>query len=592
MAAIDTAATTYVDTPLIKSKRQRYEMMRGAYWSDRASFDAHWRDLGDFLLPRRTRFWPGDRNRGGSRNQNIIDSTGRFAARTLMSGLHAGLTSPARPWMQLTTPDPDLAEFEPVKEWLHLVTQRMLTIFLQSNLYNALPILYGDMGVFGTAAMAVMEDRDVFRCYSYPIGSYAIGLDERGIVTTFIREYELTVRQVVATFGVTPGSRDIDWSHISTIVKDLWNRSNYEAAVQVCWVVLPNEEPRNDRLEAKYLPWTSCHWERNAPIGNQTDLFLRESGFRSFPIMAPRWDVSSPEDSYGVDCPGMTALGDIKQLQIMQRRKGQAIAKMIDPPLTGPSALRTQKTSLLPGDITYVDVREGQQGLRSIHEVRIDLSHLTADIGQTQNRIQRAFYEDLFLMLAQSDESRGTQPITAREVAERHEEKLLALGPVLERTNDELLNPLVDRVYALMVTNGLIPRAPDVLNGVTLKVEYTSILAQAQKLVGVVSLDRFMQTMGGMIGVYPEVRHKINVYEVVDIYGDMLGVDPRIIVSTDDAKAAVEAEAQQQQQAAAAEQAVKATQAAKNAAQAPVGGDTALTRILQGVGGAPGAPAQ
>ena len=565
-----------------RTRRSRYGRIKEALWMERSSFDAHWRELGDWMLPRRIRFTTSDRNKGDKRNQNIIDSTARFAARTLQSGLHAGLTSPARPWMKLTTPDPDLAQFQPVKEWLHVVTQRMLTVFQQTNLYNMLPIVYGDMGVFGTACMSLLEDtKDLFRCYTYPIGTYALGLNKRGLATTFVREYELSVRQVVEEFGVERGGRDIDWSNISAAVKRLWDSGDYEAAVQICWIVLPNEDARPTRLEAKYLPWSSCHFE----LGADENKFLRESGFRSFPILAPRWDVTG-EDSYGTDCPGMTALGDVKQLQLMQRDKARAIKKMIDPPLVGPTALKTQKTSLLPGDITYVDTREGMQGLRSIHEIPINIEHLTRDIGETQYRIQRAFYEDLFLMLAQSDRIRGSQPVTAREVDERHEEKLLALGPVLERTNDELLDPLVDRAYMLMDAAGLIPDPPAQLEGVDLKVEYISIMAQAQKLVGVVGQDRFVMSASPMIEVFPEVRHKINVFQIVDNYGEMLGVDPRIIVPTDQAQQALDQERQAAQSQADAAQAVAYAKAAKDASQTPMTGDTALNQLVSGAAAA------
>jgi hypothetical protein len=118
--------------------------------------------------------------------------------------------------------------------------------------------------------------------------------------------------------------------------------------------------------------------------------------------MAPRWDITG-EDSYGTDCPGMTSLGDNKQLQIMERRHGQALNKMVDPPLVGPTSMRTQKTSHLAGDVNYADVREGMQGLRAVHEVRIDLQHLALNIQAVEHRIKRAFFEDLFLMLANSD---------------------------------------------------------------------------------------------------------------------------------------------------------------------------------------------
>jgi len=562
-------------------KRTRYQTIKAALKSDRSSFEAHWRELGDYLLPRRTRFWTGDRNRGDKRNQKILDSTARFAVRTLQSGLHAGLTSPARPWMKLTTPDPDLAKSPAVKAWLSVVTQRMLVVFQQTNLYNSLPTIYGDMGVFATGCMGIVEDtKDLFRCYPYPIGSYALGLDKRGLATAFMREYQLSVRQVVETFGLEPDKKTIDWSKLSTRVRTAWERAQYEEPIDLTWLVLPNPFPDPTRFEAKYKPFASCHWEDTA----HEHKFLRESGFDTFPILAPRWDVTG-EDTYGTDCPGMTALPDIKQLQDQQRAKAKAMQKQIDPPVMAPTSLRTQHTSLLPGDITYVDVPAGMAGMRAVYELNINLQHFVQDIGQTQYRIQRAFFEDLFLMLAQS-ENGSAQPITAEEVRERHEEKLLALGPVLERTNDELLEPLIDRVYQMMEAGGLIPVPPEELEGVTIKAEYTSIMAQAQKLVGVVGLDRFNMAVTALAQTFPAVRHKIDSNRVVDLYGDALGVDPSIIRTDDDADALANAEAQAAQRDAEAKQAQQMAAAMKSAGQTPMEGDTALSRLVGGAGGA------
>jgi hypothetical protein len=573
-------ANIYEGAPV--TRRDRLEKVRGALKTRRASFDGQWRDVADFIAPRRIRMHATDVNRGDRRDQKIIDSTGKMAERTLKSGLHAGLTSPARPWMKLTTPDPDLAQSPAVKEWLHVVTSRMLTVFAQTNLYNVLPILYGDFGTFGTAAMAVLEDeRDLFRCYPYPIGSYCLAVNKRGLIDTWVYEFRLTVDQLVREYAVVEGTRRIDWSRISTHAKSLWDRGDYYELIDVCWVVMPNELHDANRIESKYLPFTSCHFE----VGENRDgRFLRESGFRTFPVLAPRWDVTALTDTYGVDCCGMTALGDVRQLQTMERRKGQAIAKMVDPPLVGPSSLRTQKTSLLPGDITYQDVREGMQGLRAIHEVGVNLSHLTTDMAEVRYRIQRAYYEDLFLMLATMDQNpaRGADAPTAREIQERHEEKLLALGPTLERTNDELLDPLVDRVYEMMERNGLIPEAPPELDNVKLKVEYISILAQAQKLVGVVGQDRLVQTVLGMAELMPEAVDKIDLDRLIDNYGDMLGVDPRVVRSNEEANARRQQRAQQQQAALDADNAQKLAQAGKAASETSLDGDSALTRALTG----------
>lgn len=576
------AAPSYVTSPQ-REERQRYETLRNTLKTARSSFDADWRELADFFMPRRSRFQVSDQNRGGRRNQNIIDSTGTFAVRTLQSGLHAGLTSPARPWLRLTTPDPDLAEFGPVKQWLHLVTQRMRVVFQQTNLYNALPVVYGDMGMFATACLSVIEDdEDLFVCEVFPIGSYGVSRDNKGRVAAFYHDRQYSVAALVETFGGPHGQtrepgQEPDWDRFSRSVKDLWTKGDRETPIEVTWFVVKNPHPDPNRLSPEALPYLSCHVETGCA---DTGLFLRKAGFHLCPIFAPRWDVTG-SDNYGTSCPGMVALGDVKQLQTMSRKEGQAIAKMVDPPLTGPNSLRNQKVSLLPGDVTYDDAREGRAGLRPVHEVKPDLSAFAASKNEVQYRINRAFFADLFLMLAQSDGQRGAQPLTAREIDERHEEKLLALGPVLERTNKELLDPLVDRVYDLMERNGLIPDPPQELDGVKLRVEYTSLMAQAQKLVAVAGLDRFVQTVGSMAAFAPEVLDKVKFTDVVDEYQEALGVSPRLVRTDDETQAMGQARAQAAQQAQMAEQMAMAAKGARDLGATPMDGDTALSRLVE-----------
>ncbi|HEV8474586.1 MAG TPA: portal protein [Methylomirabilota bacterium] len=593
MAAGYGATAAVSNHPSGLTKRQRYEQQKQALLSERSTFDAHWKELADYFFPRRTRFMITDRNRGDRRSQNIIDSAPRFAARTLASGLHAGLTSPARPWMKLSTPDRELNDYPPVKEWLFTVTRRMLDVLQKSNLYNVLPTLYGDMGVFGTGAIGALEDaKDLVRFYSYPIGSFVAGLDERGLPNTFSRDYQLTVEQAVERFAMVNGNpRDIDWSRVSSQVRNQYEMANYTSPVDVTWFVSPNRELDRTRIEARYtMPFHSCHYEMGRADADfhNSEAVLAVRGFRTFPVLVPRWDVTG-EDTYGTDSPGMTALGDTKGLQLQQRQKAKAIAKAIDPPLKGPPELRTEKVSLVPGGITYVqDERGGTgRGLSPIHEVRLEgLQYLVMDMGETRDRVRRAFYEDLFLMLAMSEYSaRGGQPITAREVEERHEEKLLALGPVLERLNDELLDRLIDRTFAIMLAAGAIPEPPEELLNMELKVEYVSILAQAQKLVGVVGHDRFLQSTIALAETFPMVRHKVNAFQAVDDYADMLGTNPKLTRTNDEAQQLADAEQQAAAAAQQAEQAKSTAAAAQSLGKTPMqGGGTALDAMLRSVG--------
>jgi len=572
------------------TKRNRYDRRHAAMVSARQSFMAHYRDLAEMFMPRRLREQVDDTT-GERRGQDRqLDSTARYAARTLSSGMHSGMTSPARPWMKVTTVDPDRAKFRPAAIWLSQVTRVLLDLFATTNLYNVLPTVYLDEGIFATGAMSMLRDtKNPFRCYAYPTGSYVVGVDSRGVVNTFIREWNLTIEQLVEQFCVREDGRSIDWSGASETVRRLWDRGDYDAPVTIRWITTPNEAYRPNALDAREKKYASCYYE----VGSTQGKFLKESGFDSFPFMVPRWDVTAPEDAYGLDSPGMTVLGDVRQLQNMQRRKGQLLSKAVDPPLKGPSSLRNQKTSLVSGDITYVDGREGSDGLAPIHEVRLEgFQHLTADINDVRYMIRRGMYEDLFLMIAESDNRLGADRPTAEEIRERHEEKLLALGPTVERNTDELLNPVVDRAFEIAVEDDLLPPAPEALQGQQLKVEMTSLLAQAQKLVGVVSHERFISSVIGVGQVLANALDKLNIDQAIDDLGEMLGVDPRIIVETEQAQEQRTARARAQQTMLDAEAAAKYAKASRDAADTPLTGDSLLNRIVSGAQQQPGVAPQ
>lgn len=567
-------------------KRKEFELLKTQLESERSSFMSHWRDLGEHIFPRRPRFTTSETNKGDRKNQKIIDATATLAARTLRSGMMSGVTSPARPWFRLAVPSPQLMEAGRVQDWLHVVSERMASVFIKSNLYNVLPTIYGDIGVFGTAAMMVEEDFDsVVRFYSFPIGSYTISTDEKGKVNIFNREFRMTVRQLVSRFGRKNGEGEIDWSNISLHVRSMYESGNTEQWIEVCHIIKPNDQYDNKKLDSKYKKFLSCYYESGQANSNQAtftsgsddyEKVLRESGYDYFPVLVPRWETTG-EDQYGTECPGMVALGDIKALQSMQKKKAQAIEKMVNPPLIGPTTMKSSRASLLPGDVTFADVREGQQGLRPIHELNPRINELIMDIQEYQNRIQRAFYEDLFLMLANSDR----RQITAREIDERHEEKLLALGPVLEQLNQDLLDPLIDITYMIMERQGQIPEPPEELQGTDLRVEYISIMAQAQKLAGIASIERFAGFGQGLLAVNPEAADKIDFDQMIDVYADRLSLQPGIVRPDEQVAAMRKQRADAQAKAQAVQDIQAGATAAKDLSAVNMEEDNGLTRLLQ-----------
>ena len=540
-----------------RDRREAFIARHGALKTDRSSWITHWTDISKHILPRNGRFFSSDRNRTGSDRYNkIYDNTATRALRTLGAGMQAGATNPGRPWFRLTTADPDLNKFHPVRAWLDDCVERMQRVFSKSNTYRALHQMYEELGAFGTAVSIVLPDfNNTIHHYPVVCGEYALQQDYQGNVIGLYREFEKTVGETVKEFGL---------KNCSVSVQDQWKQRQLENTVKILHVVEPREDQERDpdNPSSKHMPFKSVYMELNS---NEEDKLLRESGFRRFPVLAPRWSVAGG-DVYGTS-PGMEALGDVRQLQQEQLRKGQGIDYMVRPPLQVPSQLKDRESEMFPGGLNYVDPGTmlpfdqvtANGGVRPAFEVGIDLNHLLADIQDVRERIRSSFYADLFLMLSMAGPNTR---MTATEVAERHEEKLLALGPVLERLHNEMLQPLIDITFDAMVEANMLPPAPDELAGADLNIEFVSILAQAQRAVGSNSVDRFMGNVMQISQIRPEILDKVNFDSYADQYGEMLGIDTDLLVPDADVQALrnarAEAEAAQAQMQMAQQQAAAA----------------------------------
>lgn len=527
---------------------------------ERSSWMAHWQDLAQYVLPRAGRWLSATNNRGDKINSQIYNNTPTFALRTLVSGMMAGITSPARPWFRLAAPDPELMEVAGVRWWLHDVERRMRVVFNRSNTYNALSAVYEELGLFGTASMVVEADPiDLLRCYPLTAGEYMLGTSGRMIVDTVYRELRMTTGQLSDRFGEDA---------CSTTVKQHLRRGEVDVWIDVIHAIEPNRKREYDKADRKNKAWRSVYFE----AGNDPDRLLSDSGYDDFPAMCPRWYVSGT-DVYGRS-PGMDVLGDIKALQVLERRMAQGVDKTTNPPMVGPASLKNAVVNLLPGGVTYVD-GQTRDVFRPAYQVSLPLGELDTLIQRHEQRIQRGLYADLFLMISQEEDVR-----TATEIRVRQEEKLLVLGPMLERLQVELLDPLIDRCFKLMLAAGQIPEPPPELQGADLKVEYISLLAQSQQAIATGAIERMAGFVGNLAGANPEVLDKVDFDQTVDEYGEALGVPPRMIRSDEAVAELRQGRAQQQQALQQGQAAMTAAQGAQVLSQTDTRSDNALTRML------------
>jgi len=536
----------------------------------RSPWEGVWQGLAEHIEPSRLRL--NNRVEGALNRSKIIDSTATFALRTLQSGMHSGITSPARPWFRLATYDPDLKNYAPVKEWLADVERRMREVFQASNVYNSFHTGYGDLGQFGQSLSILVEDDDAtIRMQQLLHGRFWLSRDERGRVNTCYRTFKWSVERIVSRFG---------YNRCPHFVRTAWDNANYDHLFDVWHAIEPRMDRRLDSKAKQDKPFLSNYWMDGK--GLHGDELLEESGFEENPLVGPAWELAA-EDHYGVS-PGMIALGDIKMLQSEQRRKLEAIDKMVRPPMNAPTSMRNSPASLVPGAVNFVDDPTGK-GFTPAMQVTLRVSELFQETRDVQDRINRTFYADLFLMLSQME---GIQPRNTMEIAERKEEKLLALGPVLENIYNGQLEPVIDRTFQIMLRREMLPPPPPDVEGQELKVEYISMLAQAQKAIATGGIERLSSYVGNLAAVKPEVLDKFDADEAVDQYADMLGVDPSIVISDEDVAKTRDARNQKQNQVESAQMAAQMAPAAKQGAEAAAlmsqsasqpGGNELLSRL-------------
>lgn len=524
----------------------------------REDFEEHFRELGQYILPRRSRFDNQSRNKRGSKlNRKILNSRGTLALRTLQSGMQVGITSPARPWFRLVPRDFDLRLIGSVRDYVGSVERIMRQHFQSTGTYNALHTGYGDLGLFGTDAAILDEHpKQVFVLHQLVPGEFWVLPNDVNEIDGVYTETWMTVEQVVGRFVYASDPlTQPDWTRVSGTVKNLWDKGQRSEMILISRIVEPRKERDPRRLTEDNRPIASVWWEHGA----SEDRVLRNSGYTYNPVIASRWYKTGME-AYGRS-PGMDALPDVMQLQQQERDKAEAVARMNRPAMNAPTELRNSPFSLLPGSINFNDL---DRGLVPAYEVNPPVQHMRAEIAETENRLDEAFYANLFLMMARLDR----RQITAREVDERHEEKLIGLGPVLELQHKEKLRPLILNVYNILNRRGVLPPVPPEVADKTFQIDYVSMLAQAQKAVETGGVERLSAFVGNIAAVKPSVLDKIDEDKAVDEYAEMLGTPPSIVRDQDEVDGIREQRARQEQAQQQAETATQLAPAAREGAEA------------------------
>jgi hypothetical protein len=504
----------------------------------RSTWESHWQECADFMQPRKAEITQ-ERARGDKRNIQIFDATAIHALELLASSLQGMLTSSANRWFSLRYKEDQLNAIDEAKEWLEDVTDKMYTAFARSNFQQEIFEAYHDLITFGTACMMIESDDDqILRFSTRHIKELYVQENDKGFIDTVYRRFKMPVHAAVEKFGI---------ENLSLETGKLFKKEPFEK-IELVHVARPRTIYNENKLDKKNMPFQSIYFEFNS--GHIIDI----GGFKELPYVIPRYLKASTE-IYGRS-PAMNALPDVKVLNKMVETALKAAAKQVDPPLLVPDDSMLSPIRMSAGSLNYY--RSGSRDRIEPLNIGQATSVTLNQENQRREAINKTFHIDQLMISSQ-------RSMTATEVIQRNEEKMRILGPALSRLQSELLQPMILRVFNIMLRNKLFLVAPEVLSNQEIDIEYVSPMALAQRSQELQSLVRGLELFT-QIGQIAPVQDYIDENGLVKQIISLLGLPAKMIKSDAQVQMMREQRAAAQAQAMQMQQAMQEAQMAKDAA--------------------------
>jgi hypothetical protein len=563
-----------------KTSKQHCEFLRSQAKRKFDNFRATWIDVLRWTNPHRAQ-WLLSQTPGDRKNNHIVDATHLLALRSCVAGFSEGNTSATRPWVRLASRDQERNENYENKAWLQHYTQRTMSYLSTSNFYDAAGVFYNDYHIVNTGAHYMEElAAGGFFVHTLIPGSYYVINNAYGEADIMVREFTLNVKSIVDQYGTKDRNGKAVWSNISPSVKKAYEDGNYSLKVDVVQIIQPNPDydfknpnaPTNRQwLELTYEVGggTGHQFAENQdyasnPIGGLNDVYLKRHTRRRKPFIVGK---STNDSEYGEKGPTLDSLGLIKSLNKKAIGKDRALEQILAPTLQGPASLRKSYISNAPNTYIPLDSRSmaAKQKIESVYQINPAIGALLQDVDDMRGQVDKFYFADFLLYLSKNPKTR-----TAAETNAIVEEQQRIIGPSLQSLNTTYNIPVIEWVmdYVLYEDPYLEPPPPD-LEGQSLKPEFVSVFAQAQKAADLPQMDRYAAMIANVAQIDSRILAKFNVDKFADLYEDRLYLPAGLNNPQDKVDAMREQAAKQAQRQQAMQETIPAiASAAKDAASA------------------------
>lgn len=513
---------------------------------ERSNNEMLWDELAQFMLNNQYQFFKVNSasqtdlsnlissSAGAKKTRNVYDSTALQATQDLASAFQGTLTNPATVWSELRFQNDELNDNEEAVSWLQAVNRKIHNEFNESNFDTEIAKSYQSFTAL--ANMALMHEEldnagafGGFRFEALHLSQVAWAEDKHGQVDTVYRRFTLTAKQAFDRWGADAGEN---------VLKALEKQPDKE--FDFIHAIQPNK-PENIKLNAEGLAPAENRPFISIYVGADKKVPVEVGGYYEFPVYAVRWGTM-PGEKYGRG-PGHLALPDTRTINRLKQRALEAIDLQVRPPILANQRDVFGQLDMRPGGISIVrDI----QGIKEfVSQARMDVMQFSAE--ELRASIRSIFFLDKIQPLATLDKK---ERMSQLEVTKRLEEMQSVLGPTLSRLNSELLQPLIVRAFKILLRSGELPEMPAILQelGVEVDIVFVNQLARSQQIQDVSNIQQWVQNLGMLAQINPEVVDNIDVDGIARHTAKILGVPEEAVKGADRVAEVRQQRAQQQAQ--------------------------------------------
>lgn len=387
---------------------------------------------------------------GSELNEDIWNDYPETARGRFAGGAVAAMCPKDRMWVGLQPVNQALRLLPQVRQWCDIAARQMYAVIYdpRCNFTERMNEIADDCSTFGMGVMLVDHDGVAGHLVLQVqhLKDFAFEFDHNGKITAQYCFWKMSLGSMVKMFGI---------DNLPDGMREEYGKPDcdHSRTYEIIHAILPNDDFARYGLLPGNMPlrsiWVLCKDNHVMGLG----------GYFEFPYVVTRWYRRSDEGRGRG--PAENALADARLLQAVSAALLEITEKQGNPPMMGPVDIMRGEVEMFPGGFNGFDASGFQFQGDPLRPVQLGANPaMTAEyLREIEAKIADAFFADAFSM------PRRDAKMTPEDAAAQSGLIASRLGPIFSRIENELLPPILDRVFALMMRARAFPPVPEELVG-------------------------------------------------------------------------------------------------------------------------------